>query len=218
MFARPCPRCAWRSTIRFVSSSRLGWFPSGSIFKPQLTHLFTFPPRRMRRQNVRVAVLRGRVGSQRPLLRRVSQARGGRPPGVNSCHQAGFGRGELLHVGAGIRVLRIGMAKLLRVRGYRGKPRCVFRIPFLISFILRGTLLVERTQCPEERPACEIVAANVTTQAPPATEPAIIGGDYCVWGPDYECYDSGWPSCCGSEDTEVSRACVFRIPFCSRSF
>ena len=34
---------------------------------------------------------------------------------------------------------------------------------FLI--ILRGVLRVDRTQCPEERPACEIVA----TEAPPVT-------------------------------------------------
>ena len=43
-------------------------------------------------------------------------------PGA-ACNGTGYSRGKLLHVVTGIRLLRIGMAKLLRVRGYRGKPR-----------------------------------------------------------------------------------------------
>ncbi|EJK72187.1 hypothetical protein THAOC_06304, partial [Thalassiosira oceanica] len=59
--------------------------------------------------------------------------------------------------------------------------------------------------CPVKLPGCEIVAANVTTEAPLVTTqnpPSLVGGDYCVWGPDNECYETGWPSCCGSEDVK----------------
>jgi len=39
----------------------------------------------------------------------------------------------------------------------------------------------------------------------PMPEMKPIGGDYCVWGPDYECYESGWPSCCESKDCPEER-------------
>ena len=28
------------------------------------------------------------------------------------------------------------------------------------------------------------------------TERTLVGGDYCVWGPNTTCYSSGWPLCC----------------------
>ena len=29
-----------------------------------------------------------------------------------------------------------------------------------------------------------------------AGDRALVGGDYCVWGPNTTCYSTGWPSCC----------------------
>ena len=30
----------------------------------------------------------------------------------------------------------------------------------------------------------------------------VLGADYCTYGPDYDCYESGWPSCCSTADGE----------------
>ncbi|MGK3752248.1 MAG: hypothetical protein ACI8RD_004552 [Bacillariaceae sp.] len=27
-----------------------------------------------------------------------------------------------------------------------------------------------------------------------------VGGHFCTWGPDYECFDGGWPRCCSSKN------------------
>lgn len=38
------------------------------------------------------------------------------------------------------------------------------------------------------------------------------GRSYCTYAPDYKCYKSGWPRCCGG-----SRSCPRRRPSCDRS-
>jgi hypothetical protein len=27
-----------------------------------------------------------------------------------------------------------------------------------------------------------------------------VGGHFCTWGPDYDCFDGGWPRCCSSNN------------------
>ena len=60
-------------------------------------------------------------------------------------------------------------------------------------------------ECPKPE---EVAPLELTV----VTKPALVGGSYCTWGPEYECYESGWPSCCGSEDTEVSRVACLGFP------
>ena len=30
----------------------------------------------------------------------------------------------------------------------------------------------------------------------------LVGDSYCTWGPQYDCYASGWPSCCNNVDED----------------
>merc|ERR1719162_1514543 len=32
----------------------------------------------------------------------------------------------------------------------------------------------------------------------------VVGGSVCTYTPDYECYTTGWPECCGTTDTNVT--------------
>ena len=53
--------------------------------------------------------------------------------------------------------------------------------------------------------------AASTSTAPTQPDAPPLGGDYCTWGPDYECYESGWPSCCASQD------CPDESPLCDET-
>ena len=33
-----------------------------------------------------------------------------------------------------------------------------------------------------------------------STSVSVSGGSYCTYGPNTTCYESGWPSCCGSDN------------------
>ncbi|KAL9187696.1 hypothetical protein ACHAXT_006074 [Thalassiosira profunda] len=32
--------------------------------------------------------------------------------------------------------------------------------------------------------------------------PSMPGESYCTWGPNYTCYETGWPSCCSDDAVE----------------
>jgi len=41
-----------------------------------------------------------------------------------------------------------------------------------------------------------LLTITAVSPALAAGDRALVGGDYCVWGPNVTCYTSGWPSCC----------------------
>jgi len=41
-----------------------------------------------------------------------------------------------------------------------------------------------------------------TTASLHRRQQALIGGDYCIWGPDETCYEAGWPACCAAMTTQ----------------
>jgi len=57
--------------------------------------------------------------------------------------------------------------------------------------------------CPSNLPPCDVLSAVPMPEPMPEMKP--IGGDYCVWSPEYECYESGRPSCCESKDCPEER-------------
>ena len=70
------------------------------------------------------------------------------------------------------------------------------------------------SKCAAESNGTNVVTDGECGEEGTPTTPPLIGGDYCVWGPAYDCYETGWPSCCQSEDVEVSRvASLFRFLF-----
>jgi len=56
--------------------------------------------------------------------------------------------------------------------------------------------------CAAESNGTNVVTDGECGEEGTPTTPPLIGGDYCVWGPAYDCYETGWPSCCQSEDVE----------------
>ncbi|EJK60318.1 hypothetical protein THAOC_19348, partial [Thalassiosira oceanica] len=56
--------------------------------------------------------------------------------------------------------------------------------------------------CAAEANGVNVVSDFECIKEETPSTPPLVGGDYCVWGPDYGCYETGWPSCCGSEDVK----------------
>ena len=36
-------------------------------------------------------------------------------------------------------------------------------------------------------------------------EDKMVGTSYCTFAPDYDCFETGWPACCGTEDCPDER-------------
>jgi len=51
-----------------------------------------------------------------------------------------------------------------------------------MSFVDASTSSEDPEDCPNDKPGCD-----------------VVGGDYCTWAPNTDCYESGWPGCCGNE-------------------
>jgi len=70
--------------------------------------------------------------------------------------------------------------------------------------------------CPDQQPACEV--SSTTIPSSPVTATIILGSDYCTYGPDYNCYSDGWPSCCIEDETtcpEEQPPCIPGASFCT---
>jgi len=62
--------------------------------------------------------------------------------------------------------------------------------------------------CPKQQPQCDVVTEAPTaspTMAPTTEAPVVSGNSYCVWSPDYSCYQSGWPSCCSDDPDDCPK-------------
>jgi hypothetical protein len=48
-------------------------------------------------------------------------------------------------------------------------------------------------------PINELIEPRILKQ-PPTNQTDTVGNNYCTFAPNYECYSSGWPSCCGHDE------------------
>jgi hypothetical protein len=53
-----------------------------------------------------------------------------------------------------------------------------------------------------EQPACEITPPLTTSK---------VGTSYCTYSPNEECYENGWPECCGDDG---GKDCPDKEPGC----
>ena len=56
----------------------------------------------------------------------------------------------------------------------------------------------------EKRRLCALINAEQAER-----DQQLVGANYCTHGPDYDCYSSGWPSCCtdGSRCPDMKPPC-----------
>ena len=58
--------------------------------------------------------------------------------------------------------------------------------------------LDDSSECPEEKPPCNVVSSpSPTTPSPTSVPVPLPGADYCTYSPDTDCYvNNGKPECC----------------------
>lgn len=58
----------------------------------------------------------------------------------------------------------------------------------------------------EKRRLCALINAEQAEK-----DQELVGENYCTHGPDYDCYPSGWPSCCtnGSSCPDMKPPCGY---------
>ena len=55
---------------------------------------------------------------------------------------------------------------------------------------------------PETTPEPSPMTSGEDSGEPTASPVMMVGASYCTFAPDYDCYESGWPACCGDDAVE----------------